>query len=157
VRFDVLWDQSALVQAQLAVLARADRLGECRIATVDLGAVPPVRVVGDEGRRFFRVTAWVLTRALDPHRVLRPRIIGFERHDPRILRLVLAVTEPVVHLELDPRRGEQVQRRRRLELLAREQLPAHQPHVGIEQPLVRLARRRIERDVAAEAAAEAAH
>ena len=75
--------------------------------------------------------------------------------DPRVLGLVLAVAEPVVHLELDPRAGEQVERRRGNELLPRQQLAADGARVRLERIL--LAHRVLERDVAAETAAETAH
>ena len=157
VRLDVGRDQPALVEPQLPVGARADRLGEGWIATVDLRAVPPVGVFGDEGRRPVGVRARILPGALDRHRVLRPRIVGVERDEPRVPCLVLAVAEPIVHLELDPGAGEQVERRRRLKLLAGQQFPADESRARLEQPVLRLAHGRLERDVAAEAAAEAAH
>ena len=55
----------------------------------------------------------------------RRRAVDLERP----LRVVEAVAEPVVHLELDPGGGEHVQRRRGLELLARHQLAADRARV----------------------------
>ena len=51
VRLELRRRQAELVDLQLAVLARAQRVGEGGVAAVDLRAVPPVRVVGDERRR----------------------------------------------------------------------------------------------------------
>src|SRR5204863_8129863 len=107
-----------------------------RVAAVDLRAVPPVRVVGDERRRPVGARARIAARALDPHRVLRPGIVVGKRYDPWVLVLVLAVAEPVVDLELDPGAGEEVQRRRRNEVLAREQLAAHDARVRLERILL---------------------
>ena len=155
VRLDLLRDQPAVVEAQLAVLAALDRLGEGRVAPVDLRSVPPVRVVGDERRRPVAVRRRVTPRALDLHRLLGPGIVGVERDEPRVLGLVLAVVEPVVHLELDPRAGEQVQRRRGDELVAGQKLARDDARVRLER--VRLAHRLVQRHVPPEAAAEAAH
>ena len=140
-----------------SVLAGAKPVGEGGLAAVDLRAVPPVGVVGDERRRAIRVGARIASRARDPHRVLGPRVVLLERDLPGIVRLVLAVAEPVVDLELDPGGREQVEGRRRLELLARQQLAADEAGVRLEERLRRLAGTCTERDVAAEAAAEAAH
>ena len=78
-----------VVEPQLAVLARADGLRERWVATVDLRAVPPMRVVGDEGRWRTGVGAGVVPRALDRHRVLRPRIGVVEGDEPRVRASVL--------------------------------------------------------------------
>src|SRR6266511_4205093 len=86
-----------------------------------------------------------------------PRVVALEGDDPRTVRFVLAVAEPVVHLELDPRTGEQVERRRRLELVAGQQLPADEARVRLEQLVLGLEGGGLEGDVAPEAAAEAAH
>ena len=153
--FDLLRDQAAVVEFQLAVLAGAQRLREGGLVAVHLRTVPPVRVGGDEGRRAVGRRARVAARSLDLHRVLRPRIVGRELDPPGVLLLVLAVAEPVVHLELDPRAGEEVERGRRDELLARQQLTADRTRVRLERVL--LPDGVLERDVAAEAAAEAPH
>src|SRR5213596_2224356 len=47
--------QAEVVDSQLAVGAQTERLGERDVPPVDLGGVPPVRVVRDEGRRPVRV------------------------------------------------------------------------------------------------------
>src|SRR6266511_3976717 len=57
--------QAVLVDPQLSVLARAQCVGEGGIAAVDLRAVPPVRVVGDEGGRSRRVGTRVPPGSLD--------------------------------------------------------------------------------------------
>ena len=155
VRLHLLRDQAELIDPELAVLARSQCVREARVAPVDLGAVPPVRVVGDERRRPFGARARVGAGARDPHRVLGPRVVVGQRHDPPVLLVVLAVAEPVVYLELDPRAREQVERRRRDELLAREQLAADRPRIRLER--IPFAHGVLERHVAAEAAAEAAH
>ena len=62
--------------------------------------------------------------------MLGPGVVVVERHEPRVLRLVLAVAEPVVHLELDPGAREQVERRRGQELMAGQQLAADDPLMG---------------------------
>ena len=155
VRLDLRRDQAAIVELQLAALAGAQRPRVLRIAAVDLRAVPPVRIGGDEGRRAVGVGTRVAARPLDLHRALRPRVVADELDLPGVLLLVLAVTEPVVHLELDPRAGEQVERRRRDELLARQQLAADRARVRLERVL--LLRGGLERDIATEAAPEAPH
>ena len=138
-------------------IVRPECVGELRVSSVDLRAVPPVRVVGDVGRGQIRVGGRVALRPLDLHRMLGPRIVVLELDLPRLLRLALAVAEPVVHLELDPGSGDQVERRRRLELVARQELTADQARVRIENRLRRFAFGVAERDVPAEAAALAAH
>ncbi len=55
-----------------------------------------------------------------------PVIAGRQRQAVRRLRgIAAAVTEPVVHHELDPARDKNVEMRHRLEAAAREQLAAH--------------------------------
>ena len=149
--------QARLVDLQLAVGVRAERVGEGRVAPVDLRAVPPVAVVGEEDRGPVRVGGRIGARALDLHRMVRPRVVVRDLDLPRVLRLALAVAEPVVHLELDPRAGQQVERRRRLELVARQELAADQARVRVEDRLGRLGFRVPERDVAAEPAALRPH
>src|SRR3954452_5231629 len=131
-RLDLGRDQPAVVDAKLAVLAAADRGSEGRVATVDLGCGPPVRVVVDVGWRPTGIGARVAAPPTDLHRVLGPRVTRVERNEPRVLALVLPVAEPVVHLELDPRACEQVQRRRRNELVPGEELAADLPRVWLE-------------------------
>ena len=67
------------------------------------------------------------------------------------------MAEPVVHLELEPGAGEDVDDRRRLELLAREQPRADEARARLEQPGQRLRVGAVERDVAAEAGADHPH
>ena len=64
--------------------------------------------------------------------------------------------EPVVNHELDPRGGEEVEDRGRLELFACHQLAADRPRVGHEQ-VGRVGHRVLQRHVAPEAAADRAH
>ena len=71
--------------------------------------------------------------------------------------VVAAVAEPVVDHELEPGGGEQVERRGRLERVAREQLAADEARIGRHDPLGRLLVGALDRHVAAEAGAGAAH
>ena len=157
VRFEILRWQPLLVDPQLPLLAGAQPVGESLVAPIDLRPVPPVRVVGDEGQRLIGVGARVGVRARDLHRVIRPRVVLLERNLPRVVRLDLAVAEPVVDLELDPRAREQVQGRCRLELLAREQLTADETRARVEHRVGRLPVGVGKRHVAPETTAEAAH
>ncbi len=150
-------EPAVVVDPQLAVLPGTESLRERDVTTVDLGAVPPVRIVGDEGGGPGRIGARVAPRALDLHRVVGPRVVVVHLDQPWVLGLVLAMAEPVVDLELDPRAGQEVERRRRLELLPREQLAADRPRVRIEERVRRLRVRVLQRDIPSEAAAEAAH
>ncbi len=109
--------------------------GEVGIAAVDLRSVPPVGVAGDEGRRPVASALGSRLVRRDLHRVLRPRVVVGERDRPRVRGLALAVAEPVVHLELDPDGRQQVERRRRLELVAREEPPADGRGFGVRQLL----------------------
>jgi hypothetical protein len=149
--------QALVVDLQLPVLARAERVGEPLVPAVDVRAVPPVRVLGRVRRRPARVGARIALRARDLHRVLVPGVPFFERQLPGALLLALAVAEPVVHLELDPGAGQEVQRRRRRELVARQQAAADEAGVWFEQRLVGLGPGELERDVPPEACVERAH
>ena len=89
VRLQLLRRQAPLVEAELAVLARAERVGEGLVAAVDLRAVPPVRVVGDERRRPVSGRAsgrgrvrWIFIGSLAARVVVRS-----ERDLPRLLGL----------------------------------------------------------------------
>ena len=157
VRLHILGQQPFGRDPQQTVFPGADRAREGWVAAVDLRAVPPVRVGGDECRGTGRIGARILARPLDLHRVLRPWIVRREVDAPRVLGLVLAVAEPVMHLELDPGAGEQVEGRRRDELLACQELEADPPRVGLEQTVVRIGKGMLGRDVATEAAAEPSH
>ena len=154
------------VARQLAVRVEAEPaarvLAECarqrRLAAVDLRAVPPMRVGRHPGRRAaVLVRERIRARALDPHRPLGPRVVVGELELERLLGQVLAVAEPVVHLELEPRAGEDVHDRGGLELLAREQPAADEARVRLEQAWQRLGVGVPERDVAAEARADHPH
>ena len=97
------------------------------VAAVDLRGVPPVAVRRHVGRRRRRIVVRgrVAARARDLHRPLSCQVSSVGDGElPGALDLVLAVAEPVVHLELEPRAGEQVERRRGDEALAGEQLAA---------------------------------
>ena len=131
-------------------------VGELRRAAVDLRAVPPVGVAGDVGRRPGLVGARVGHGAQDLHRVLGPRIVLLERDLPGVL-LLGVVAQPVVHLELDPGPGQQVERGRRLEAFAREEPPADEARVRVEQPLRLVRVGVLERHVPPESAPERAH
>ena len=72
-------------------------------------------------------------------------------------RAAPAVAQPVVHLELDPGPGQQVERGRGLEALAREEPPADQPRVRVEQPLRLVRVGVLQRHVPPEPAPERAH
>ena len=60
-------------------------------------------------------------RAGHEHRVLVPGIVVRQRHLDQALAVVGAMAEPVVQLELEPGRGQQVEDRGRLEALPGEQ------------------------------------
>ena len=95
--------------------------------------------------------------AVDPHRVLWPRVVVCERDLPGRRRVVVAVAEPVVDLELDPGTREQVQGGRRLEGLPREQLSADQAWVRIEQPGELVRPGVLQRHIPPEPASDRAH
>jgi hypothetical protein len=67
------------------------------------------------------------------------------------------MAEPVVHLELNPRRGEQIEGWGWDELAPGEQLLGHHARIRVEQFRFRLGIRVGERDVSAEAGPEAPH
>ena len=148
--------QAGWLDPELAGAVRAQLGGHVVAAAVDLRRVPPVAV-----RDWCRPAAASSPRAPGRGRSAargclarpsrRPR-----RRDVDALGRRAIVHEPVVHHELDPRGGQQVQDRRRLELVARHQLAADVPRVG-DQQVRRVRERVLERDVAAEAAAGRAH
>ena len=92
----------------------------------------------------------------DLHRVLGPRVVLLERDLPGVGQLRI-VAQPVVHLELDPSPGQQVERRRGLEGLAREEPAADEPRVRVEQPLRIVRVGVLQRHVSPEPAPERAH
>src|SRR5438552_3515700 len=91
-------------------------------------------------------------RAADVHRttMLPPAVAVGEWYFEWVLRDWLAVIEPVVRFELDPCGGEQVQRYRRKELPAGQQLLAYQARAGLEQLRFGLRKGVGQRNVAAE-------
>ena len=157
-RVEVARQLAVRVEPHPAARAFAERVRDRRLAAVDLRSVPPVRVGGHEGRRpAVPVRERVGARALDPHRPLGPRVVVGELELERLLGQVLAVAEPVVHFELEPRAGEDVHDRGGLELVAREQLAADEARVRLEQSRQLLGIRALDRDVAAEAGADHPH
>ena len=157
-RVEVAWQLAVRVEPEPAARVLAERARDRRLAAVDLRAVPPVRVGRHPGRRAAAlVRERIGARALDSHRPLGPRVVVGELELERLLGQVLAVAEPVVHLELEPRAGEDVDDRGGLELLARQQPAADEARVRVEQAGQLLGVRVPERDVAAEARADHAH
>ena len=152
----VLGREAQVVDAEPALLVRPQAVGEVQLAAVHLRAVPPVGVARDVGRRPARVGARVGLGAQDLHRVLGPGVVLLERDLPRV-GLLGVVAQPVVHLELDPGPGQQVERGRGLEALAREEPPADQARVRVEQALRLLRVGVLQRHVPPEAAPERAH
>ncbi len=151
--------QTVRADAELAVLAGADRRGEALVGAVDLRAVPPMAVGGDEGVRRARilVRGRVAPGARDRHRTLGPVVVVVERQLIWILLFVLSVAEPVVDLELDPCGRQHVERGGRQKALAREQLAADRPRIRLEHRRFRPTEALSQRNVAAEAGADAAH
>ena len=100
---------------------RAPRPRSASSDAVDLRAVPPVAVGGDEGVGGYagsRSPGRVAAGAGDRHRPLGPVVVAGERISHGLALLVRSVAEPVVDLELDPGGREHVERRRRQEALA---------------------------------------
>ncbi len=128
--------QAVRVDEQLPVLAGAQPVRDTPGVAIDLGAVPPVRVLVHPGRR--GPVRFLPRRVGDgaghPHRALGPVVVG------RQLDLVagvpgrLGVAEPVVHLELQPGRGKEVQRLRRQERGSGQQFAADRAGVRGYQP-----------------------
>jgi hypothetical protein len=119
-----------------------------------------VRGLVHEGRRspgFIGRPGRIGGRAADAHRILEPVVAVAERNAQLIARARHAVAEPVVHLELQPCRGEEIEASRRLEGVAREQAPADRARAGLEQRRLRVGAGEPERKVAPEARAGRAH
>ena len=109
------------VLSEQAVLVRANRRVLARIASVDRGAVPPVRLGVDVGRRevlVVIVAGGVPLGLRDPHGGSRTK--GRRRGSgiSMCASSSRAVGKPVVGLELDPGGGEEVERCGRREGLA---------------------------------------
>ena len=153
---EVLRRQAQVVDAEPPLLVRPQAVGEVQLAAVHLRPVPPVGVARDIRRRPARIGARVGLRAQDLHRVLGPRVVLLERDLPGVGQLRI-VAQPVVHLELDPGPGQQVERGRGLEGLAREEPAADQPRVRVEQPLRIVRVGVLQRHVSPEPAPERAH
>ena len=117
-RHRVQAEPAVVADLDLALCARPERGLHGGRAAVNLRAVPPVRVVVDVGRRplGIRPLLRIDRRLGQPHRPLRPGIAVFQRDLMGAVHRALPVEEPVVGLELDPRRGHHVQDRDRLEL-----------------------------------------
>jgi hypothetical protein len=154
----VVEEPTVILHLHLAARAGAEDLLLVLRAAVDVRAVPPMRVLVHVGRRPVGVGH---RRRIDrclghAHRPFEPGIVVGERQIVRVVRRPLRVHEPVVHLELDPRRRQHVENRGGLELVAREKRPADVARVRIEQ--VRgIGSRFGERDVAAEPRAGGTH
>ena len=143
-----------LARAQLPTADRALELGS---GAVDLGGVPPVRLGVDERARRIALGVRVVGGAGQQDRVRGPGVAGRAGHREGALD-VRAVAEPVARLELQPRGGDDVERRRRDHLLApRQQRRAHQPRVGCHQPRALLGLGEPQRHVAPEPGACHAH
>ncbi len=111
----------------------------------------------ERGRRPVLRLRGVAPRTRDAHWPLPPRIVVGELDLPRILRLALAVAEPVVHLELEPGRREHVERGRGDEGVAGQKLATDEPRVRLEDLGQLLGPGLVYRHVAPESAADAAH
>ena len=141
---------------ELAVLARARPLLEGLVMAVDLGAVPPVSVVGrvDGGRPVSGCTR-VWRGARDLHLPVGPVVVvELERKG---LGRIRVVAHPVVNLELDPGGGQQVERGRGDELGPGEERAGDHARARLELVRLPLGVGAVERDVAAEACARASH
>ncbi len=137
----------------LAVLLGADLHLLGAAVAVDLSRIPPVRVEIAERRRGAEPGfAWRLVAggALDVHAAvdrLRPVVAGRQGDLEFVSGFGRAVAEPVVDLELNPRRGEQVECGRGNEHAARQQIVGDQPRARVQQRSVRLRHCFGERDI----------
>jgi hypothetical protein len=147
---------------QLAVLEGADRVLGLLVGAVDLRAVPPVGLgvaevdpVAVPGGPVPRRRD--ADRAMHVHRMLRPVVVVGDRHLHAVLGIAAAMEEPVVVLELDPRGGEDVEARGRLELVARHQLERDGARVRVVEPRRLLGLDPLRVDVARELGLDRAH
>ena len=105
------------------------------IGTVDLRAVPPLGDDVAEGRRAScvrRSCDRVQAGAQDGHFRLRPIVARRNRKAMwRAILVVEPVAQPIVHHELQPRPQQDIDRRRRNELAARQQLATDDARVGL--------------------------
>jgi hypothetical protein len=155
-----LLGESSVLELHLAALAGAELSVPLLARTVDLGEVPPMGDGVDVGRRQAALEGAgpVRMSAANLHRVaLRPLVVLRQRYVDELRLRVLAVTEPVVVLELDPAGRKHVERCRRLEGLAVQQPGADLARTRVQQARHRLGRGGVGRGVAAEAGADHAH
>ena len=150
---------AVLLDLDLAVLERPHLGLLVTAGAVDLRAVPPVRLDIGERRRGLAVDDFVPVHRDGPadlHRVDREVITVAQWDVDDLVRFTIAVEEPVVVLELNPRGGDRVDDPGRLERVAGHQLAADQTRVRIEQ-LLGVGDGLVQRGVAAEARAGRAH
>ncbi len=157
---DEVAGQQSVDDGELAVPARTDAPLRLEGAPVELRRVPPVgHVVAIRGRRQRRMVRRLRGRPADQHGRVRPGIVRVERQLVRVAGVRAPVTEPVVDLELDPRRREQVQGLRldHPPAPAREELVADPARVRRQQRGRRVGDRPIQRNGATEARVGRAH
>ncbi|MNJ45404.1 hypothetical protein D3C77_404970 [compost metagenome] len=143
--------QPVTADLQLAVDERTNLIVGGLVAAVQLRTIPPVGVVIAEGRRLAGIctsTGRVGLGTAHRHAPRPQRIAGRQREADRIGLGVRAMVEPVVHHELDPGGGNEVEAGRRLELAARHQAITHIARVRAQQR-GGFAMRRLQRHVAA--------
>ena len=139
----VLRQVALLVQPELRSLPQG--VGLRRVRAVDLGPVPPVRGLVREHRvDRMRPRVGEGHVAGDPHLLLRRPARGVRpldalgHLDPDVVlpERTPRVVHPVVHLELDPGSGQQVQRARGNEVLPVEQLLADHDRVRLVEQVL---------------------
>ena len=132
---EVAWELAVRIEAEPPSRALTERGRERGLAAVDLRAVPPVRV-GRHPRRCaaVRVGEGVIPSPLDSHRPLGPRVVVGELELERLLGQVLAVAEPVVHLELSQAPARTLTMVAGLNSSRGEQLAADEAWIRVEQP-----------------------
>ena len=148
----------ARADQHLAFAAGTERRLRRRAAAIDVRAVPPVRVLVDVGRRPFRVgdLRRIGRRLRHAHGRLVPLVAVGQRDVVGVLPATFLVHEPVVDHELDPRRRDDVEDRRRLEGGAGQELEADLSRAGRQQ-IGRVGERLAQGHVAPEAHAGTAH
>src|SRR5918994_1722598 len=130
------------------------------VSAVDLGAVPPVALGVEVGRRggVVGLASRIRWRTQDLHRALLwPGVVLTELQLPRVILLALPVAEPVPDHKLQPRCGKQIERGRGLEFVARQKLAAYRARVWPQERPVVLGVRELQGDVTSEASPRAAH
>ena len=124
------------IDLQLAIDEGADLVVGGLVAAVQLRTVPPVSVVVAVSGRlagFGCGAARVGLGAAHGEVARAEHVAGRQRYLDRIGFGVGAVVDPVMHHELDPGSGNEIEAGRRLELAARHQHVTHFPRVGAEQ------------------------